>query len=348
MRPALLCCLVLGRAVVSCQAPALPDALPRLPPQVVSKSGATIDDSEMVEGLVLDHKAGGLAEGVEEFRGGKRSMAEQRVEEGSAVVPSGGLKWMLGSWARCLASGTSAHRPWSHAWPTLRACVLRCCLAAARGAGGPTRVENAKVALIQFQVGARNGGGDLSGHLRTLRPVPWGSSNWQAAATHSCCRRCDPALLHLLRWLPCPLLRQLLRQLLSFNLAVPATSLTPPCKQVSPPKTDIENNVIISDYAQMDRILKVGWVPGRPFMCQPPAALKPGLASPTAPTAVHALARVRLPAAPAPLHPVLLSLDHNHMTTWHLGLLADPRAWPAPPLGMCVCRRRSATTSCRW
>jgi hypothetical protein len=28
--------------------------------------------------------------------------------------------------------------------------------------------------------------------------------------------------------------------------------------QVSPPKTDIENNVIISDYAQMDRILKVG------------------------------------------------------------------------------------------
>ena len=31
--------------------------------------------------------------------------------------------------------------------------------------------------------------------------------------------------------------------------------------QVSPPKTDIENNVIISDYAQMDRILKVGaWV----------------------------------------------------------------------------------------
>ena len=27
--------------------------------QVVSKSGATIDDSEMIEGLVLDHKAGG-------------------------------------------------------------------------------------------------------------------------------------------------------------------------------------------------------------------------------------------------------------------------------------------------
>jgi hypothetical protein len=26
---------------------------------VVSKSGATIDDSEMIEGLVLDHKAGG-------------------------------------------------------------------------------------------------------------------------------------------------------------------------------------------------------------------------------------------------------------------------------------------------
>lgn len=26
--------------------------------------------------------------------------------------------------------------------------------------------------------------------------------------------------------------------------------------QVSPPKSDIENNVIISDYAQMDRILK--------------------------------------------------------------------------------------------
>ena len=30
------------------------------------------------------------------------------------------------------------------------------------------------------------------------------------------------------------------------------------CLQISPPKTDIENNVIISDYAQMDRILKVG------------------------------------------------------------------------------------------
>jgi hypothetical protein len=30
------------------------------------------------------------------------------------------------------------------------------------------------------------------------------------------------------------------------------------CVQVSPPKTDIENNVIISDYAQMDRILKAG------------------------------------------------------------------------------------------
>lgn len=26
--------------------------------------------------------------------------------------------------------------------------------------------------------------------------------------------------------------------------------------QISPPKTDLENNVIISDYAQMDRILK--------------------------------------------------------------------------------------------
>jgi T-complex protein 1 subunit delta len=28
--------------------------------------------------------------------------------------------------------------------------------------------------------------------------------------------------------------------------------------QVSPPKTDIENNVVISEYSQMDRILKVG------------------------------------------------------------------------------------------
>lgn len=83
--------------------PQRPDLLDLQDVKVVSKSGATIDDSEMVEGLVLDHKA-------------------------------------------------------------------------ARGAGGPTRVENAKVALIQFQV--------------------------------------------------------------------------------SPPKTDIENNVIISDYAQMDRILK--------------------------------------------------------------------------------------------
>lgn len=71
--------------------------------KVVSKVGGTIDDSELVEGLVLDHKA-------------------------------------------------------------------------SKAAGGPTRVENAKIALIQFQV--------------------------------------------------------------------------------SPPKTDLENNVIISDYAQMDRILK--------------------------------------------------------------------------------------------
>lgn len=30
-----------------------------------------------------------------------------------------------------------------------------------------------------------------------------------------------------------------------------------PAPQVSPPKTDIENSVVISDYAQMDRILKV-------------------------------------------------------------------------------------------
>jgi T-complex protein 1 subunit delta len=85
--------------------PQRPDLLDLKDVKVVSKPGATIDDSEMVEGLVLDHKA-------------------------------------------------------------------------ARAAGGPSRMENAKVALIQFQV--------------------------------------------------------------------------------SPPKTDIENNVIISDYAQMDRILKAG------------------------------------------------------------------------------------------
>jgi len=37
------------------------NAAPPLRPtllQVVSKPGATIDDSEMIEGLVLDHKAG--------------------------------------------------------------------------------------------------------------------------------------------------------------------------------------------------------------------------------------------------------------------------------------------------
>jgi len=37
-----------------------------LPPaclQVVSKPGATIDDSEMVDGLVLDLKAGGVGKG---------------------------------------------------------------------------------------------------------------------------------------------------------------------------------------------------------------------------------------------------------------------------------------------
>ncbi|PSC69071.1 T-complex 1 subunit delta [Micractinium conductrix] len=83
--------------------PARPDLLDLKDVKVVVKSGATIDDSEMIDGLVLDLKA-------------------------------------------------------------------------AKGANGPTRMENAKVALIQFQV--------------------------------------------------------------------------------SPPKTDIENNVIISDYAQMDRILK--------------------------------------------------------------------------------------------
>jgi hypothetical protein len=33
--------------------------------------------------------------------------------------------------------------------------------------------------------------------------------------------------------------------------------------QISPPKTDIENNVVISDYAQMDRILKVGGFEGK-------------------------------------------------------------------------------------
>jgi T-complex protein 1 subunit delta len=27
---------------------------------------------------------------------------------------------------------------------------------------------------------------------------------------------------------------------------------------VSPPKTDMENNVIVADYAQMDRVLRVG------------------------------------------------------------------------------------------
>ena len=40
--------------------------------QVVSKSGATIDDSEMIEGLVLDHKAGGCSS-----------------------VPAGGWVWMV-------------------------------------------------------------------------------------------------------------------------------------------------------------------------------------------------------------------------------------------------------------
>ncbi len=71
--------------------------------KVVTKLGGTVDDSEMVDGMVFDHKA-------------------------------------------------------------------------AKSAGGPTRIENAKIGLVQFQI--------------------------------------------------------------------------------SPPKTDLENNVIISDYAQMDRILK--------------------------------------------------------------------------------------------
>ncbi|KAL4440992.1 hypothetical protein ABPG77_010423 [Micractinium sp. CCAP 211/92] len=83
--------------------PQRPDLLDLKDVKVVSKPGATIDDSEMIDGLVLDLKA-------------------------------------------------------------------------AKAAAGPTRMENAKIALIQFQV--------------------------------------------------------------------------------SPPKTDIENNVIVSDYAQMDRILK--------------------------------------------------------------------------------------------
>lgn len=36
---------------------------------------------------------------------------------------------------------------------------------------------------------------------------------------------------------------------------------------MSPPKTDIENNVIVSDYAQMDRILKACALPGFSFAC---------------------------------------------------------------------------------
>ncbi|GAB4820845.1 hypothetical protein N2152v2_007891 [Parachlorella kessleri] len=83
--------------------PQRPELLDLRDIRIVGKLGGTVDDSQMVDGLVLDHKA-------------------------------------------------------------------------AKAAGGPTRVENAKIALIQFQI--------------------------------------------------------------------------------SPPKTDIENNVIISDYAQMDRILK--------------------------------------------------------------------------------------------
>ena len=136
---------------------------------MVSKPGATIDDSEMVEGLVLDHRA-------------------------------------------------------------------------AKGAGGPTRMEGAKVALIQFQVGRVSAslcGVGCCGRQLRLR---WGG--------RPCARLLRPGCALTVLLAGRPSRRHASGAAFHF-------------RQVSPPKTDIENNVIISDYAQMDRILKVellaGW-----------------------------------------------------------------------------------------
>lgn len=210
------------------------------PLQVVSKPGATIDDSEMVEGLVLDHKAGGCL-------------------FGTPAPPLLPVPLRLGGCCSLLAM-----RRWGDSCCTgactvatpAKGCNARCCRGplvtllsgrpccpscadAAKGAGGPTRVENAKIALIQFQ--ARRGPmARLSccSAAPLLRICLWHACLWTAACLPGGCRSSLSAL-------PAP----------------PAVSQRDRCAlvllQISPPKTDIENNVIISDYAQMDRILKV-------------------------------------------------------------------------------------------
>lgn len=148
-------CFLPCGAPAACPSHALTAHRLQPPLQVVSKPGATIDDSEMVEGLVLDHKAGGCLFGspAPPLLPLSRSLP--------AVRRWGDFRCTACQAGACLHSCHNGKRLQCAVlqWPTVELCSLAaaltrptcCCAGAAKGAGGPTRIENAKIALIQFQ-----------------------------------------------------------------------------------------------------------------------------------------------------------------------------------------------------
>lgn len=123
-----------------------------------------------------------------------------------------------------------------------------------------------------------------------------------------------------------------------------------PLPQVSPPKTDIENNVIISDYAQMDRILKASAASLVPSFVLCVCASQWSLitrrwtaSSRHAPSRSLLFARWFAPSC------MLARRGHGHQLR-----LAPPAApankhsLPLSSIPSSPCHRRSATTSCRW
>jgi hypothetical protein len=178
--------------------PARPDHVGLRDVKIVKRLGGTVDDTEVVEGLVFDHKA-------------------------------------------------------------------------SKAAGGPTRVENAKIALIQVRAGAAavRCSERHDAHWSTLgrRRVAACASVAAACAPRRGCaafaaRHDQAAEVSLAaprappRMRPCAL-----RLMRASTTALPVCASLPIHARgvqfcVSPPKTDIENSVVVSDYAQMDRILK--------------------------------------------------------------------------------------------
>ncbi len=121
------------------------------PPQVVSKVGGTIDDSEMVDGMVFDQKVCARARWVWRVRVTTAMLGKARLpSEPPRVVLARSVGFCVGR-----GPPRHTHLHLAHRFVfvnTPASCPRPLAPQAAKSAGGPTRMENATIALIQFQI----------------------------------------------------------------------------------------------------------------------------------------------------------------------------------------------------